>query len=285
MLRSGLHIILALLFGGWLVRAPHSLFDNTPLWHLLRRRLDFSRIGPAVASGHLHAIAISATSYTSANAVTFFAGADGAEPWRRASRYGTRVELTLPHLIASLSIPFLFRPIALDGEYYGDGAMRQTAPLAPAVHLGADHILVIGVGSPESTAASVPAKPMEPGFGHMFGFMLDSLFWDGVHSDLDRIRSFNQFSDGHRIEPLLIQPSQDLSGIAARHSAALPRSLRILLRTMGAGSSGGTQLLSYLLFEAAYTRELIELGVRDALARAADIRAFLGDTALKLPAD
>lgn len=284
MLRSGLHLALALISGGWLVRPPHSLLDNEPLWDLLRPRLDFARIGPAVKDGYLHAIAISATSFTSANSVTFFAGADEIKPWRRASRYGTRAELTLSHLMASLSIPFLFRPIALDREFYGDGAMRQTTPLTPAIHLGADRLLVIGVGSPDSYAASAPVEQAEPGFGQMFGFMLDSLFWDGVNSDLDRIRAFNQFGAARQIEPFVIQPSQDLSVIAARHAGELPRSLRILLRTMNAGSPGGSQLLSYLLFEAAYTRELIELGVRDATERAGELRAFLGTSDRVTPA-
>ncbi len=275
MLRSGMHLLLSLISGGWLVSPPHALFDNTPLWELLRQKIDFSRVGPAVAGGQLHAVAVSATSFTTANSVTFFAGADEVKPWRRASRYGARVELTLAHLMASLSIPFLFRPIELDGEFYGDGAMRQTTPLTPAIHLGADRILVIGVGSPESYAASAPAVHLEPGFGQMFGFMLDSLFWDGVFSDLDRIRAFNQFSGARQIEPLVIQPSEDPSVIAARHAHELPKSLRILLRTMGAGNPGATQLLSYLLFEAGYTRELIELGVRDVATRAPELRAFL----------
>jgi NTE family protein len=282
MLRSGLHLILSLLSGG-LARPPHALFDNTPLWELLRQTLDFARIGPAIRDGNLHAIAISATSFTTANSVAFFDGADEIKPWRRASRYGTRVELTLAHLIASMSIPFLFRPVELGGEYYGDGAMRQTTPLTPAIHLGADRILVIGVSSPASAGASVPAKPKEPGFGHMFGFMLDSLFWDGVYSDLDRIRAFNQFGAPRQIEPLVIQPSEDLSVIAARHVGELPRSLRVLLRTMGSGKATGTQLLSYLMCEGAFAREIIELGVRDALARAAELRAFLGGAALALP--
>ncbi len=278
MLRSGLQFTLALVTGGWLVAPPRALFDNAPLRDLLRDRLDLERIPRALYKGHLRAIGISATSYSTASSVTFFAAGDEAEPWSRAARYGTRAHLTLEHLIASLSIPFLFRPVVLDGEYYGDGAMRQNSPLAPAIHLGAERILVIGVGSAQLPGAAAPLPAREPSFGQMFGFMLDSLFWDGVYADLDRISAFNRFGVARRIEPLVIQPSRSLTEIARCYAGELPRSLRALLRTMDAGGAGGAELLSYLLFERGFTRELIELGRCDAQARAAELRAFLGQT-------
>jgi NTE family protein len=119
----------------------------------------------------------------------------------------------------------------------------------------------------------------------MLGFMLDSLFMDEVYSDLDRIRSFNRYATKRRIEPLMIQPSQDLTDVARRHAAELPRSLRALMRTMGASNTSGTHLLSYLLFERGFTRELIALGHRDAGARAEELRAFLGDAARLVATD
>ncbi len=273
-LKSGLHWMLALLTGGWLVHPPHSLFDNGPLWELLRKNLNFGGIPRGLYKRHLHAIGICATSYSDADSMTFYACSSPIEPWTRASRKGARVQLTLNHLMASLSIPFLFRPIALNQQYYGDGAMRQTSPLSPAIHLGANRLLVIGVGDPAEGMLE-RNRSSEPTFGQMVGFMLDSLFMDQLHSDLERINHYNDDPRVRRIDCLVLTPSQDISEIARRHRAELPRSLRALLRTLGANNSAGTMLLSYLLFERGYTRELIALGHSDARARAAEIRKFL----------
>jgi NTE family protein len=177
--------------------------------------------------------------------------------------------------MASLAIPFMFRPIFVHDQYYGDGAMRQTSPLSPAIHLGANRLLVVGVGD-AATASLVHGNPKAvPSFGQMFGFMLDSLFMDQLARDLELIYLHNQRPGARQIDALVITPSQDLSEIALRHRHELPRGLRGLLRTIGANNSAGTQLLSYLLFERGYTRELIALGQSDARARAAEIRKFL----------
>jgi NTE family protein len=274
-LRSGLHWMLALLSGGWLVHPPRSLFDNTPLWELLRGKLNFDAIPRGLYKKHLSAIGICATSYADADSVTFYACASAIDPWQRAFRKGARVQLTLDHLMASLAIPFLFRPIFVQDQYYGDGAMRQTSPLSPAIHLGANRLLVIGVGDTDTSSFGLLNPKAEPTFGQMFGFMLDSLFMDQLHADLEHIKLFNQTPDARRVETLVLTPSQDLSEIARRHSHELPRSLRALLRTLGASNSAGTELLSYLLFERGYTRELIALGQSDARARATEIRKFL----------
>jgi NTE family protein len=274
-LRSGLHWMLALMSGGWLVPPPHSLFDNTPLWNLLRAKLNFDGIPRGLYKGHLEAIGICATSYADADSMTFYACASAIDPWQLAFRKGARVQLTLEHLMASLAIPFLFRPIVVRDQYYGDGAMRQTSPLSPAIHLGANRLLVIGVGDATNSSLS-PANPKtEPTFGQMFGFMLDSLFMDQLSRDLEVIKLHNQKPGVRHIEALVITPSQDLSGIARRHRRDLPVALRALMHTVGANNSAGTQLLSYLLFERGYTRELIALGQNDARGRAQEIRKFL----------
>src|SRR5271166_536484 len=187
-LRSGLHWMLALVSGGWLALPPHSLFDNTPLWNLLKAKLNFDGIPRGLYKQHLEAIGICATSYADADSMTFYACASAIDPWQRAFRKGARVQLTLEHLMASLAIPFLFRPIFVHGQYYGDGAMRQTSPLSPAIHLGANRLLVIGVGDTDTSSLSLRNPTVEPSFGQMFGFMLDSLFMDQLHADLEHIK-------------------------------------------------------------------------------------------------
>jgi NTE family protein len=285
-LRSGLHWILALLSGGWLVHPPRSLFDNTPLWELLRKNLDFGGIPRGMYKQHLQAVGICATSYSESDSVTFYACAGPIEPWTRAARKGARVQLTLEHLMASLSIPFLFRPIFLHQQYFGDGAMRQTSPLSPAIHLGASRLLVIGVGDAAAAGLGMPKTRSEPTFGQMFGFMLDSLFMDQLHSDLERLSGYNEQPNTQRIETLVLTPSRDLGEIARKYRSELPPSIRALMRAMGAsaGSTSAATLLSYLLFERGYTRELIALGLADARARAEEIRAFLAEPQVKASA-
>jgi NTE family protein len=190
-------------------------------------------------------------------------------------RKGARVQLTLDHLMASLSIPFLFRPVLLHQQYFGDGAMRQTSPLSPAIHLGANRLFIVGVNDPLPTGLDSNRRPAEPSFGQMVGFMLDSLFMDQLYADLERISRYNENNNVRRIEFLVMTPSRDINEIARRHASELPRSLRALMRALGSSQTAGSLLLSYLLFERGFTRELIALGQEDVRARADEIRAFL----------
>jgi NTE family protein len=275
MLKSGLHWFLAFLTGGWLVQPPHSLFDNSPLWELLRTHLHFDGIPRSLYKTHLHAIGISATCYGDADSVTFFAAEPGAEPWKRVYRKGVRATLALDHLMASLAIPFLFRPVLLNDAYYGDGAMRQTSPLSPAILLGATRLLIIGVNDPVPTGPHPLRPPIEPTFSQMFGFMLDSLFMDTMNASLERVNRYNESADMRPIDTLVIMPTRDVNEVARRHVDELPRALRTLLRALGAHNSPNSLLLSYLLFERGFTREMIEMGYEDAKARSAEIRDFL----------
>jgi NTE family protein len=275
MLKSGLHWMLAIITGGWLVHPPHSLFDNTPLWNLLREQLHFDGIPRSLYKEHLQAIGVCATCYADADSVTFYASSSPVEPWARVFRKGARVPLSLDHLMASLSLPFLFRPVPLNGQYFGDGAMRQTSPLSPAIHLGANRLFIIGVNDPVATGITSNRQSVEPSFGQMFGFMLDSLFMDTLNADLERITRYNETNYAKRIEFLVMTPTRDVNEIARRHARELPGTLRAVMRMMGASSTASALLLSYLLFERGFTRELIELGREDARARGEEIRAFL----------
>ena len=284
-LRSGAHVALALLSGGWLLPPPRSLFDNSPLRQLLEWRVNFARIRQYLDAGHLDALAITATSFASGEWMSFIDAAHPVQGWERPGQRGVAAELRLDHLMASAAIPFLFPPVKMMGSYFGDGAMRQTTPLAPALRLGADRILVIGVREPGRSPLGASLKGA-PSFGQVFGFMLDTLFAEGLDSDLERLERINGllasapgaelFSGMRRVEALVMRPLGDLSAMAATHARAMPRSVRALLRTMGAPADAGGQLSSFLLFESAFTRPLIEMGFAEAQSRRAEISAFLG---------
>jgi NTE family protein len=290
MLRAGLHWVLALVSGGFVLSPPKAMLDNSPLRDLLNVHVDCAGIRRSIVRGHLRAFAICATSYATGHSVAFYDGVESIKDWSRVQRLGRRAEVTLDHLIASSAIPMLFPPMRLGDEYFGDGAMRQLNPLSPAIHLGADRLLVIGVRA--RRGAGVPANRTQiamPSPGEIFGYMLDTLFTDQVYGDLEQLERMNQLAatsspdgrDIQHVETLMLAPSVDPREIAGRHTGDIPAGLRALLRVIGGRDSSGYQLASYLTFETGYTRALIELGYRDAMEARSAILAFMSGE--KLP--
>ncbi len=291
MLKTSLHWLAAATLGGLGVRNPKSLLDNAPLRELLTQNVRFEGIRRAIEQGHLDAVAVTASAYATARSVTFFEGRPELASWTRVRRIGRATRLTVDHLMASAAVPFVFPPVQIGGEFYGDGSMRHGAPLSPAIHLGADRMLIVGVRD-ERPDAEPPVGAMadRPTFAHLAGYMLDTLFMDGLYTDLERLSRTNRILEqlGDRklsgtlgalrpLHTLVIVPHQDIRSVAAEHARELPRGVRLLLRGLGAGSRSGMQLVSYLLFESGFTRALIDMGYRDAMAMEDELRAFLFD--------
>jgi NTE family protein len=278
----------ALLAGGGLgKRTSVSLLDNEPLGDLLRNGLDFSTIQAAIDAGDLIAVSVTCSGYTSGQSVTFFQGAPGLQPWHRARRIGIPMPINPDHLLASSALPFVFPAVRINREYFGDGSMRQIAPVSPALHLGADRLLIVGVGRqlqrpPERTSADG-----YPPLAQIAGHCLNSIFLDSLEVDLERMQRINRTLammppevlernevTMHQVDFRLISPSEELERIAMDYKHELPPAIRFLL--YGALRRRGSNLLSYLLFEKSYCRALIQLGYQDTLARKDDLLAFLG---------
>lgn len=298
-MRTGARWLSMLSFGWMLARMrrtrPRSLLDNEPLAELLGEALDFPQLEANLADDLLQAVAVTTSGYTSGRHLTFYQARTEIAPWRRSLRRAVRGRISVDHLLASSALPFIFpaRRLAVgdDFEWCGDGAMRQLAPISPAIHLGSQRIMVVGVGRGHENPPSEQELGY-PSLAQIGAHALSNIFLDSVSADLEQLERINSIAELmteemrrhlniRPIRVLAITPSCNLDNVAARHVAELPASMRALLGAVGVsargGRSSGSGLVSYLLFERAYTRELIELGWEDTMARAEDVRAFFTD--------
>jgi NTE family protein len=285
---------------GWIVARwrklkPRSLLDNAPLKRLLKQMVPLDRVPSMIAGGHLKALAVTASSYTTGQHLTFYDAEHDAPPWVRSQRRAVRTRITQDHLLASSAIPFVFPSTALelDGalEWFGDGSMRQVAPVSPAVHLGAERVLVIGAGRLMEPAGRRDINNDYPSLAQIAGHAMSSIFLDALTVDVERLERINHTLSLMRpearaatplrpIKILVIAPTQRIDDLAAKHLDALPAPVRALLRGVGVSGQGrearGAALASYLLFEADFTRELMDLGEADTEARRDEVLDFFG---------
>jgi NTE family protein len=289
-LRNALRLTYSLFSSGSYGDRPLALLDNSPLREILRQHINFENIGINIMNGDLDALCLTAMNYTQGISETFFQGGPKYAGWQRWRRQGLATPIQLQHLMASTAIPTIFPPAKLGRDYYGDGALRQLAPISPAIHLGANRVLVIPASGHKRQYPKLPKAVESPGFGQIIGHLLNSAFIDSIETDIERLERVNELvrmiPDEDRgmmgkvllpIDCLVISPSEDIDRIADDHVNELPRSLRIFLRRTGSrgNSGGGVSIASYLLFTPEYCGKLIDLGYRDGMAQRDELQAFL----------
>jgi len=289
LIKSTLKLLSAFFNSGHTGGRPLSLLDNTPLFHLLVKYVNFQKLESLIDDGHIHALCITALGYSSGQSMNFYQGKPMIEMWQRARRIGVPTVLNHQHLMASSALPAIFPAVRIHREYFGDGALRQTAPMSAALHLGADKLLIIGVSNNRSGMAESPRAKVthSPSLAQIGGHLLNSAFIDAMEEDIETLERFNTFLGKldkeqqeklhmRPVEALHIKPSVRFDSLAADYMKDLPSSMRTLLKTIGATrSGGGSSLGSYLLFESSYCKALMDYGFNDAMKMEETIKKFL----------
>ncbi len=262
-----------------------GLMDMNPLRQFLATSISLDGIARNIDSNRLDAVALSATSYTTGQTVTFVQGRGEIPVWERAMRRSVRTELALDHIMASAAIPLVFSAVKLVDGFYGDGSVRQTAPLAPAIHLGARKIIAISMRkSPEPMGPSVPIGDY-PATAEVVSLLFNAVFLDSLDADAERLSRINRLVAAlpqdrepvaglRSVDLLLLRPSRDLGQLASGMESRLPRMVRFVVQSLGGRRAGASDLVSYLLFEPTYTETLMDLGYSDAISQWAEIEQF-----------
>lgn len=286
---NAFRLVMSLFNAGMAVGQPVALLDNSPLRDLLGKVLNFDRIGTHIQNQHLRAVSVTAMNYTQAVSMSFFQGGPDHANWQRWRRSGIAMPLRLKHLMASTAIPTIFPPEEIGGNYYGDGALRQLTPISPALHLGAERVLIVPPNGHNRSYSKPIRKIQSPAFGQVLGHLLNSAFIDSLETDIELLERVNELVKllppeqrallSRKLAPVesyVISPSQDIDTIAETHVKELPRSIRFFLRITGSGQySGGVNAASYLLFTKPFIQQMIELGYSDAMSEASEILNFL----------
>jgi NTE family protein len=281
--RIGLRWAWDLSFGGATRRAqPKALLDTAPLRALLAEHVPFGRLEQTLASGRLGGLALVATDLQTASGVVFLAAPPGTPTWERRRWRIERTTMRVEHLLASSAIPIFFPSVEIDGRHFGDGSIRNTAPLSPAINLGADRVIAIGVSGPPVPEETL--RPADvPSVAQVAGVLLDAVMLDAIEVDVDHSERVNRSvlrvpvrgsADGLRpIDVLWLRPSQRVRELAAELADRIPPIVHYLMRGLGSDAAV-TELASYLLFDRAFCGQLMELGRQDVAAEREQISAF-----------
>lgn len=281
-------------------RKPYSLLDNSPLRVLLDSTVDFDRINSNLQKGLIDALAITSAGYDTGEHLTFYQSNIPIKPWSRSARKAIPGTICVDHLMGSSAIPFIFpaEPILVRNQVYwcGDGSMRQLAPLSPAIHLGAEKIVVIGTAfKDEVYPENADSHSDYPSLAQIGGHVLSNIFLDSLSMDVERLDRINELLSAmpdeimrkqslRPVESLVIRPSKSLGEIALEHLSDLPKAARTLFKAVGVSPRPGKKtsgaLISYLLFESGYTQELMLLGKQDCLNRIDEVKAFFKESLL-----
>jgi NTE family protein len=291
--RNSLTWILDLSFGGVLGGGhAHSLLDATPLRHFLTEHLQCERIQDNIKRGHLYALAISATNYTSGKSYLFIQGLKGHPMWNRSRRVTVATKITVDHVCASAAIPLIFQPVRLKTPqgtaFFGDGCVRLQQPLSPIIRLGAEKVFAIGVRCDNLERQAEPVDQRDPSLAQVMGVLFNVMFLDHLATDIEHLERLNQLLGSgqvsqsdiecEKMRPLasfLITPSVDLSQLAEQHQRDMPYLIQYFVNSLGRDAASCADLMSYLLFTSAYTSALTEIGYNDASQRIDEIESFL----------
>ncbi len=292
--RNSLTWILDLSFGGILGGGnARYLLDATPLKHFLDTYLDCNRIGDNIKRGHLYALAVSATNYSSGKSYLFIQGKKGHPMWNRVRLVTVATKITVDHICASAAIPLVFPPVRLKiprgSAFFGDGCVRLQQPLSPVIRLGAEKVVAIGVRCEALEHQEETADEKDPSLAKVMGVLFNVMFLDHLATDIEHLERLNQrLSNGHIVQPrtegyekmrplksLLMTPSVDLAELAEQHQKDMPYLIQYFVNSLGRDAPSCADLMSYLLFASKYTRALIEIGYDDASKRIDEIENFL----------
>jgi NTE family protein len=282
--KTGFRLIRQMTVGGmssWLRAERLALLNTNPLAKLLAERIHFEQIEKNVADRKLHALCVTATDYSTSLGVTFFSGAPEIEPWKRVHRFGIRAPINVNHVMASASIPIFFPPWPIGDRFFGDGCLRNTAPLSPAIHCGANKLIVLGARRFKQIESLTPDNNLRPSVGRVLSVLINAILMDGIEIDVERIGIINKAMEMaqnqqalRQIHVFYSQPTQILSEIATKYAANLPPILKFLIGSLG-NPEESSEILSYLAFEPEYESTLVDLGYQDIMARKEHLVTFL----------